>query len=491
VADQDAENRVAAVVIMAAGAGTRMRSAIPKVLHRIAGRSMIGLAIDTADALSPERLVVVVGHQRELVTEHLADVAPHVTVAVQERQLGTGDAVRAGLAALPDITGEVVVTSGDVPLLAPETLLDLVEAHREGGNAVTILTAVVPDPTGYGRVVRDGEEVLRIVEQADASDAELDLAEINSGIYVFDAGALAEGLSALQTRNAQGELYLTDVIAHARDAGRRVGARVVADYLQTEGVNDRVQLAERAAELNRRILTRWMRDGVTVVDPATTWVHAGVDLAEDVTLLPGTSLEGATSVARGATIGPETTLIDVEVGENARVLRTHAELVVIGPGATIGPFSYLRPGTELAENVHIGAFVETKKAVIGEGAKIPHLTYCGDAVVGAGSNIGAGTIFANYDGLGKHTSTVGEHSFVGSDSVLVAPVQIADGAYVAAGSTITGNVGPGELAVARGQQRNIRGWVARKRPGTRSADAAAAALASRETSDQQTEEAGE
>jgi bifunctional UDP-N-acetylglucosamine pyrophosphorylase/glucosamine-1-phosphate N-acetyltransferase len=468
-----------------------MKSAIPKVLHRIAGRSMIGLAIDTADALSPERLVVVVGHQRELVTEHLADVAPHVTVAVQERQLGTGDAVRAGLAALPDITGEVVVTSGDVPLLAPETLLDLVEAHREGGNAVTILTAVVPDPTGYGRVVRDGEEVLRIVEQADASDAELDLAEINSGIYVFDAGALAEGLSALQTRNAQGELYLTDVIAHARDAGRRVGARVVADYLQTEGVNDRVQLAERAAELNRRILTRWMRDGVTVVDPATTWVHAGVDLAEDVTLLPGTSLEGATSVARGATIGPETTLIDVEVGENARVLRTHAELVVIGPGATIGPFSYLRPGTELAENVHIGAFVETKKAVIGEGAKIPHLTYCGDAVVGAGSNIGAGTIFANYDGLGKHTSTVGEHSFVGSDSVLVAPVQIADGAYVAAGSTITGNVGPGELAVARGQQRNIRGWVARKRPGTRSADAAAAALASRETSDQQTEEAGE
>ena len=491
MADQDAENRVAAVVIMAAGAGTRMKSAIPKVLHRIAGRSMIGLAIDTADALSPERLVVVVGHQRELVTEHLADVAPHVTVAVQERQLGTGDAVRAGLAALPDITGEVVVTSGDVPLLAPETLLDLVEAHREGGNAVTILTAVVPDPTGYGRVVRDGEEVLRIVEQADAGDAELDLAEINSGIYVFDAGALAEGLSALQTRNAQGELYLTDVIAHARDAGRRVGARVVADYLQTEGVNDRVQLAERAAELNRRILTRWMRDGVTVVDPATTWVHAGVDLAEDVTLLPGTSLEGATSVARGATIGPETTLIDVEVGENARVLRTHAELVVIGSGATIGPFSYLRPGTELAENVHIGAFVETKKAVIGEGAKIPHLTYCGDAVVGAGSNIGAGTIFANYDGLGKHTSTVGEHSFVGSDSVLVAPVQIADGAYVAAGSTITGNVGPGDLAVARGQQRNIRGWVARKRPGTRSADAAAAALASRETSDQQTEEAGE
>lgn len=471
---------MAAVVIMAAGAGTRMKSALPKVLHRIAGKSMIGLAIDTADALSPDRLVVVVGHQRELVTEHLAEIAPHVTVAVQERRLGTGDAVRAGLAALPEVSGEIVVTSGDVPLLAPETLLDLVSTHRQAGNAVTVLTAVVPDPTGYGRIVREGDEVARIVEQADATDAELDLAEINSGIYVFDATALAEGISALEAQNAQGELYLTDVLAHARSAGRRVGARVVADHLQTEGVNDRLQLAERAAELNRRILRRWMADGVTVLDPASTWVHAGVDLAEDVTLLPGTSLEGATSVARGATIGPETTLVDVEVGEGARVLRTHAELVVIGAGATVGPFSYLRPGTELGERVHVGAFVETKKAVIGAGAKVPHLTYCGDAVVGAGSNIGAGTIFANYDGVHKHTSTVGEHSFVGSDSVLVAPVHIADGAYVAAGSTITGDVGPGELAVSRGQQRNIRGWVARKRPGTATADAADRALASRE-----------
>ncbi len=476
MAEQDVEDRVAAVVIMAAGAGTRMRSSVPKVLHRIAGKSMIALAIDTADALAPDRLVVVVGHQRELVTEHLTEVAPHVTIAVQERQLGTGDAVRAGLAALPQTSGEIVVTSGDVPLLAADTLRDLVAAHRADGNVVTVLTAVVPDPTGYGRIVRDGDEVVRIVEHADASDAELDLTEINSGIYVFDGAALVDGLAALQAENAKGELYLTDVVAHARTAGRRVGARVVADHLQTEGVNDRVQLAERAAELNRRILTHWMNEGVTVLDPATTWVHAGVDLAEDVTLLPGTSLEGATSIARGATIGPDTTLIDVEVGEDARVLRTHAELAVIGAGATVGPFAYLRPGSDLGERVHIGAFVETKKAVIGAGAKVPHLTYCGDAVVGPGSNIGAGTIFANYDGVGKYTSTVGAHSFVGSDSVLVAPVHVADGAYVAAGSTITGDVGPGELAVSRGQQRNIRGWVERKRPGTRSAEAAAAAL---------------
>ena len=480
MADQDADNRVAAVVIMAAGSGTRMKSAIPKVLHRIAGKSMVALAIDTADALSPDRLVVVVGHQRELVTEHLAEIAPHVTIAVQERPLGTGDAVRAGMAALPEITGEVVVTSGDVPLLAPETLLDLVEAHRNGGNAVTVLTAVVPDPTGYGRIVRDGDEIARIVEHADASAEELAIAEINAGIYVFDAGALAEGLAALQASNAQGELYLTDVVAHARAAGRRVAARVLDDYLQTEGVNDRAQLAERGAELNRRILASWMAGGVTVIDPASTWVHAGVDLAEDVTLMPGTSLEGATSVATGAVIGPDTTLIDVEVGEGARVLRTHAELAVIGPGATVGPFSYLRPGTEVGTRAHIGAFVETKKAVIGEGAKVPHLTYCGDAVVGEGSNIGAGTIFANYDGVNKYTSTVGAHSFVGSDSVLVAPVHIADGAYVAAGSTITADVGPGELAVSRGQQRNIRGWVARRRPGTATAAAAEAALANPE-----------
>ncbi len=478
--EQDSQSRVAAVVIMAAGAGTRMRSAIPKVLHRVAGKSMVALAIDTADALAPDRLVVVVGHQRELVAEHLAEVAPHVTIAVQEQPLGTGDAVRAGLSALPGVSGEVVVTSGDVPLLAPETLVDLVAAHRAEANAVTVLTAVVPDPTGYGRIVREGDEIARIVEQSDATDAELGLAEINAGIYVFDAATLGEGLAALQAKNTQGELYLTDVIAHARAAGRRVGALMVADYLQTEGVNDRIQLAERAAELNRRILSRWMAEGVTVLDPATTWVHAGVDLAEDVTLLPGTSLEGATSVSRGAVIGPDTTLIDVEVGENARVLRTHAELAVIGPDVTVGPFSYLRPGTELAARAHVGAFVEMKKAVIGEGAKVPHLTYCGDAVVGAGSNIGAGTIFANYDGVGKYTTTVGEHSFVGSDSVLVAPVQIADGAYVAAGSTITVDVGPGELAVSRGQQRNIKGWVERKRAGTPSAQAAAAALAAHE-----------
>lgn len=471
---------VAAVVVMAAGAGTRMKSATPKVLHQVAGKSMISLAVDAADALTPQQLVVVVGHGRDQVSAHLADVAPHVVTAVQAEQRGTGDAVRAGLAALPQLQGEVVVTSGDVPLLAGDTLVELVQAHRRDGNTVTVLTARVPDPTGYGRIIRAGDQVARIVEQADGSAEELAIDEINSGIYVFDAEALNAGIGALTTDNAQGEFYLTDVISHARADGGRVGGWLTADHLQTEGVNDRLQLAERNAEANRRILRRWMTEGVTVLDPATTWVHAEVDLAPDVTLLPGTMLTGATSVATGATIGPDTTLINVEVGENAMVMRSQVELAVIGAGATVGPFSYLRPGTELGAAAKIGAFVETKKAVVGAGTKVPHLTYCGDAILGEGVNIGAGTIFANYDGVTKSTTVVGDNSFVGSDSVLVAPVQIAPGAYVAAGSTITTEVGPGELAVARGQQRNIKGWVERKRPGSKTEESARAALAERE-----------
>ncbi len=468
------QGRVAAVVIMAAGAGTRMKSATAKVLHQLGGRSMLSYAVEAASALEPEHLVVVIGHQREQVQAHLDDVAPQVVTAVQEQPRGTGDAVRSGLAALGELTGEVVVTSGDVPLLTGETLRDLIRTHRAERNMVTLLTTIAGDPTGYGRIVREGGEVVRIVEQRDASDDERRITEINAGIYVFDAETLRAGIAALSTDNAQGELYLTDVIAFARGRAGRVGGSVLADSLQAEGVNDRVQLATLSAELNRRILRRWMTEGVTVLDPATTWVEDTVDLAADVTLLPGTSLEGATSVATGAVVGPDTTLIDVEVREGAHVVRTHATLAVIGEGAEVGPFSYLRPGTQLGAKGKIGAFVETKNAEIGAGAKVPHLTYCGDASVGEGANIGAGTIFANYDGVHKAHTTVGKASFVGSDSVLVAPVEIADGAYVAAGSTITSAVGPGELAVARGKQRNIKGWVARKRAGTRT-DAAAQA----------------
>ena len=397
---------VAAVVIMAAGAGTRMKSATAKVLHQLAGRSMLSYAVEAASAVEPEHLVVVVGHQRDQVTAHLSEIAPQVVTAVQEQQNGTGDAVRSGLAALGELAGEVVVTSGDVPLLTGETLQSLVETHRGEGNAVTVLTTIAADPTGYGRIVREGDQVTRIVEQRDAGPDEQAITEINAGIYVFDGEVLRAGLAELSTDNAQGELYLTDVIGFARGLGRRVGASVLADSLQAEGINDRIQLATLNAELNRRILRRWMAAGVTVLDPATTWVHESVDLAPDVTLLPGTSLEGATSIATGAVIGPDTTLVDVEVDEGAHVVRTHATLAVIGPDAEVGPFAYLRPGTQLGAKGKIGAFVETKNATIGEGAKVPHLTYCGDASVGEGANIGAGTIFANYDGVTKSRTSV-------------------------------------------------------------------------------------
>ena len=464
---------VAAVIVLAAGAGTRMKSSRSKLLHEVAGRSMLSHAIDAAEGVAPERLVVVVGHQRDQVTEHLADIAPSVLVAVQENPNGTGDAVRSGLVGIPDVTGEVVVTMGVVPLLSGETLAELVAEHRAQDNGVTILTTRLDDPSGYGRIVRDSAgQVMRIVEQKDCTPEQAAITEINAGVYVFDAELLKTGIGQLTTSNAQGELYLTDVVAFAWKSGRGVSTRILTDRWQAEGVNDRVQLAALNAEFNRRIVERWQRAGVTVIDPLTTWIHDGVDLAPDVTILPGTSLEGATTIAEGATIGPDTTLRDVEVGPGASITRTHGELAVIGAGASVGPFAYLRPGTELGARGKIGTFVETKNAKIADGAKVPHLCYCGDAEVGEGANIGAGTIFANYDGVHKSRTTVGRHSFVGSNSTLVAPVDVADGAYVAAGSTLTDDVGPGELAVARGRQRNIPGWVETRRAGTKTAQAA-------------------
>ena len=483
VHSDQAPSPVAAVVILAAGEGKRMKSSRSKLLHEIAGHSMLSYAVTAATTVQPEHIVVVVGHFRDQVEAHLAEIAPHVLIAVQEEQLGTGDAVQAALGQVADLTGDVIVTMGDVPMLTGETLAALLEEHRARRAAATVLTAQVPDPTGYGRVLRDGDgTVTGIVEHRDADDIQREITEINSGIYVFDAAMLRAALTDIAPQNDQGELYLTDVLTVVRQAGKPVGALLIDDLWQTEGVNDRIQLCRMNTEVNRRILQRWMREGVTVVDPATTWVHASVDLAADVVLLPGTSLEGATSVGAGAQIGPDTTLIDVEVGDGAVVTRTHASLSVIGPGASVGPFAYLRPGTTLGAGGKIGTFVEAKNARIGAGAKAPHLSYLGDAVIGEGANIGAGVIFANYDGVSKSTSTVGAYSFVGSNSVLAAPVEVADGAYVAAGSTITGDVGPGDLAVSRSRQRNVAGWVARKRAGTKTARAAEAALKQKEQS---------
>lgn len=483
VHSDQASSPVAAVVILAAGEGKRMKSSRSKLLHEVAGYSMLSYAVTAATAVQPDHVVVVVGHLRDQVEEHLAEIAPHVLIAVQEEQLGTGHAVQVALGQLADLDGDVIVTYGDVPMLTGETLAALLSEHRTRQAMVTVLTAEVADPTGYGRILRDSEGMVRgIVEHRDADEMQRQITEINSGIYVFDAAALKAALTELTPTNDQGELYLSDVPAVVRQAGQPVAALLIEDAWQTEGVNDRIQLSRMNAEVNRRILHRWMREGVTVVDPATTWVHASVDLARDVILLPGTSLEGATSVAAGARIGPDTTLIDVEVGENAVVTRTQASLSVIGPGANVGPFAYLRPGTTLGAGGKIGTFVEAKNARIGAGAKAPHLSYLGDAVIGEGANIGAGVIFANYDGVRKSTTTVGAYSFVGSNSVLAAPVEVADGAYIAAGSTITGNVGPGDLGVSRGRQRNVSGWVARKRAGTKTARAAEAALEQKEPS---------
>jgi bifunctional UDP-N-acetylglucosamine pyrophosphorylase / glucosamine-1-phosphate N-acetyltransferase len=483
VHSDQAPSPVAAVVILAAGEGKRMKSSRSKLLHEIAGHSMLSYAVTAATTMQPQHIIVVIGHLRDQVAAHLAEIAPHVLTAVQEQQLGTGHAVQVALDQLADLTGDVIVTMGDVPLLTGDTLEALLLQHRASRAAATVLTAEVPDPTGYGRILRDADGmVTSIIEHRDADDTERLITEINSGIYVFDAATLRSALTELAPSNDQGELYLTDALSVLRDAGKPVGAYVIDDLWQTEGVNDRIQLSRMNAELNRRILQRWMREGVTVVDPASTWVHASVDLAPDVILLPGTSLEGATSVAAGARIGPDTTLVDVEVGENAVVTRTQASLSVIGPGANVGPYAHLRPGTTLGADGKIGTFVETKNARIGAGAKAPHLSYLGDAVIGEGANIGAGVIFANYDGVQKSTSTVGAYSFVGSNSVLAAPVDVADGAYIAAGSTITGDVGPGDLAVSRSRQRNVSGWVARKRAGTKTARAAEAALEQKEPS---------
>jgi bifunctional UDP-N-acetylglucosamine pyrophosphorylase/glucosamine-1-phosphate N-acetyltransferase len=461
------------VVVLAAGEGTRMKSSIPKVLHAVGGRSLVHHAVVAAAEMEPDHLVVVVGHGRDEVTAHLAEVAPKAATVVQEQQLGTGHAMQVALEAMPRFDGTVVVTYGDVPLLTAEVLQGLLDAHAAHGDAVTVLTAHLGDPTGYGRVLRgEHDQVVGIVEQKDATEEQRAVREVNSGVYAFDAETLRSGLGRLDTDNAQGELYLTDVVAHAVADGARVGALAVQDTWAVEGVNDRVQLAAVHRELNRRTLEHWMRAGVAVVDPATTWVDADVTLDSDVVLEPNTLLRGRTSVATGAVVGPNCLLVDTEVGAGARVSNATTYGAVVGPDATVGPYTFLRPGTRLGRGAKAGGFVEIKASDLADGAKVPHLSYVGDATIGEGTNIGAGTIVANYDGVAKSRTSVGRHSFVGSDSVLVAPVEIADGAYVAAGSTITERVGPGELAVARGRQRNIAGWVARRRKGTRTAAAA-------------------
>lgn len=493
-------NRAAAVIVLAAGEGTRMRSAVPKVLHPIAGRSLLGHALVAASELQPERLAVVVRHQRDVVAEHVESLGYGALIVDQDDVPGTGRAVQcaisvldaAGMAKLaedgapdqpvaPDagqITGPVVVTSGDVPLLDSGTLEELVATHVESGATVTILSASIDDATGYGRIVRESgsAEVAAIVEEKDATDEQRKINEFNAGVYVFDAGVLRAALSRVTTDNAQGEMYLTDVISIVKADGGSVRAVQIDDPWTVEGVNDRVQLAELGAELNRRIVEEHMRAGVTVVDPATTWIDSDVLLSQDVTLLPNTHLAGSTVIGQGATIGPDTTLKNVTVGPGAEVVRTHGSDSDIGANTNVGPFAYLRPGTVLGERGKIGSFVETKNAEIGDGTKVPHLSYVGDALIGEETNIGAGTIFVNFDGVNKHRTEIGSHARTGAANMFVAPISIGDGAYTGAGAVVRRDVPPGALSVSNAPQRNIEGWVLRSRTDTPAAEAAASAL---------------
>jgi bifunctional UDP-N-acetylglucosamine pyrophosphorylase/glucosamine-1-phosphate N-acetyltransferase len=450
------------VIVLAAGGGTRMNSGTAKVLHEIGGRSMVGHVLTAVRALDPARIVAVVGHQREQVGPHIQALAPDVILAVQKEQQGTGHAVRIAMETLSagagTTTGTVIVAAGDTPLLRGETLRAFAQEHEAAQCAVSVLSGVVQDPHGYGRIVRNDEgDVEAIVEEKDATPLQREIAEISSGIIAFDAVFLVESLPHLDNDNAKGEYYLTDIVGVARDAGLVVSAFPIDDVMQTEGVNDRLQLANLGRELNRRTLEGWMREGVTVMDPATTWVDAGVRLAPDVMLLPGVQLLGATVVGTYTVIGPDTTLKDCEIGRHARVVRTHAELAVVDDHASVGPFAYLRPGTTLGAGGKIGSFVETKNAHIGDGAKVPHLSYVGDADIGDGTNIGAGTIFANYDGTAKHHTTVGKGAKTGANNTFVAPVTIGDGAMTGGGAVVRRDVPPGALAVSGGPQRNLEG----------------------------------
>jgi bifunctional UDP-N-acetylglucosamine pyrophosphorylase/glucosamine-1-phosphate N-acetyltransferase len=449
------------VVILAAGQGTRMRSSTPKVLHELCGVPMVLWPVRAALAAGAGRVVVVDSPDRAL-----ADVLPAgVELTVQAQSDGTGGAVRAA-ADLIDPGAPVVVLSGDVPLVGAESIAGLVRAHADSGAAATMATAVLEDPTGYGRVVREADgSVARVVETkkpGDATDAELQIREVNSGIYVFGGAALLSALPRLTADNAQREYYLPQTLDLLRADGALVAAHIVADEHLMLGVNDRVALAHVRALAQRAIAERHMLAGVTVVDPASTLIDVDVAIGQDARIEPGSALKGSTVVGAGAIVGPHTTAIDSRIGDGAQVRMSWLSQADVQAKVTVGPFAYLRPGALLREGSKVGTFVEVKNSDVGAGAKIPHLSYIGDADIGRDTNLGAGTITANYDGRAKHRTTIGERVHGGVDTSFVAPVQVGDDAYTAAGSIVTEDVPDGALAVARARQRNVEGYAERR-----------------------------
>ena len=444
-------------IVLAAGRGTRMRSDLPKVLFPIAGRPLLAWVLDAVGGSSPDETLVVVGYGAEQVQ---AVLPAGVRSVVQEPQLGTGHAVMVALEALGDVSGDtVLVVPGDTPLLRPETLRGLVAALP--GAAATLLTTRMPEPAGYGRVRREGDRVIRIVEDRDAGPEERAIDEVAVSTYAFEGGALAGALRGLVRDNDQGEYYLTDVIGRLAASGRVRGVPV-ADPAEVQGVNSHGQLAEVTAEVRRRINAAWMAAGVWMLDPERVYLNASVSLEAGARLYPEVHLEGSTTVAAGAEVGPQVFAVDSVIGPASRVWYSVLRGAEVGEGVQVGPFASLRPGTRLAAGAKVGTFVETKNTVVGRGSKVPHLSYMGDATIGEGSNIGAGTITCNYDGAEKHRTVIGDRVFIGSDTMLVAPVEIGDDAYTGAGSTITRDVPPGALAVERSQQREIPGYAARR-----------------------------
>ncbi len=453
------------VIILAAGLGTRMKSATVKILHRAAGRPIIEYVLDLAGQLSDAPPVMVVGHQRDAVR---ASVGDRARFAVQDQQLGTGHAV---LQAAPNLEAagvkgkRILILSGDVPLTRPETLQRLLDEHARSRNALTLLTMKLADPAMYGRIIRDSSgAVLKIVEVKDASPDEKRIDEVNAGIYVFDGEHLFDNLRNLSNTNAQGEYYLTDLLAVLRNGGKRVGAVIAADPVEALGVNSRADLAIVEAEIQRRVVEKLMKEGVTFRNPTTVVIDSTVSIANDTVIYPFVTIEGTTRIGSGCVIEPGVHLQNMTVGNNVHVKSgTVAEDSEIADDAAVGPYAHLRPGTKLGKHVKVGNFVETKKAVFGEGSKASHLSYIGDADIGAGVNIGAGTITCNYDGVNKHKTVVEDGVFIGSDTQLVAPVRVGHGAYIGAGSTITKDVPPDSLAVSRVPQKVIEGWATRKR----------------------------
>ncbi|MBU6136352.1 bifunctional UDP-N-acetylglucosamine diphosphorylase/glucosamine-1-phosphate N-acetyltransferase GlmU [Clostridium tertium] len=446
-------------LILAAGQGTRIKSDLPKVLHKVCGKEMVNHVIDTMRKANIEDINVIIGKGADLVKEKTS--SRNVSYALQEEQLGTGHAVKCAIDFLRGKKGVVGVFCGDAPLIKAETVDNLFKTHIENKNSATLLSSIVEDPTGYGRVVRENDEVLKIVEHKDCTEEELKINEMNAAIYCFDIEKLLNSLDKLSNNNNQGEYYLTDVIGILKEEGNKVGA-VTIDYEETIGVNSRIQLAEAEGILRNRINSRHMINGVTLIDSSTTYIGDDVEIGRDTIIYPGNVLEGNTKIGEGVILYPNSRISNSIILNNVEIQSSVIIDSQIGERTTVGPFAYIRPESVIGSGARIGDFVEIKKSTIGNNTKVSHLTYIGDASVGENCNFGCGTVVVNYDGQKKHKTTIGNNSFIGCNTNLVSPVNVEDNTYIAAGSTITNDVKEGELAVARAKQRNIEGWVTKK-----------------------------